>query len=308
MNHGLTTRSSRQSPAAFVRWLLRLNANVRSRQNMDAILFSANPSMVTVDDAIRHLSTHDELYWEVGFRIAKDSFSFPMLGFIHISGSQVEYRATISDIVPFSPDHYDNKKLAERVKPKSWLQEWKKNVGVARTHPWKNALVMTEIVPFSYDTCSIYKYDGTLIQKAPQGYARVLPPGHGDRAMAARARGRTPPPTLAEKNLEDIMVHQLDAIEPGLRLEKRQLSTPAGRLDLLCRDAKGNYVVVEFKRMQGTDQVVGQILRYMGWLSETYSASKVRGIVVVGKKDQALTYALMTIPNVQVKEFKVRVE
>ena len=36
---------------------------------MDAILFSANPSMVTVDDAIRHLSNHDELYWEVGFRI-----------------------------------------------------------------------------------------------------------------------------------------------------------------------------------------------------------------------------------------------
>ena len=61
--------------------------------------------MVTVDDAIRHLSTHDELYWEVGFRIAKDSFSFPMLGFIHISGSQVEYRATIRGIMPFSPDH-----------------------------------------------------------------------------------------------------------------------------------------------------------------------------------------------------------
>lgn len=275
---------------------------------MDAILFSANPSMVTVDDAIRHLSTHEKLYWEVGFRIAKTALSLPMLGFIHISGSQVEYRVTIRDIVPFSPDHYENKKLAERVKPKSWLREWKDNVGVARSHPWKNALVITEIAPFSYDTCSIYKYDGTLVQKAPQGYARILPPGHGDSALAARARSRTPSPTLAEKNLEDFMVHQLEAIEPGLRLEKRQLSTPAGRLDLLCRDTKGNYVVVEFKRMQGTDQVVGQVLRYMGWLSETYGANKVRGIVVVAKKDQALTYALMAAPNVQVKEFKVRVE
>ncbi len=167
---------------------------------------------------------------------------------------------------------------------------------------------MTEIVPFSYDTCSIYKYDGTLVQKAPQGYARVLPPGHDDGVLAARARNRVPRPTLAEKNLEDFMVHQLEAIEPGLRLENRQLSTPAGRLDLLCRDTKGNYVVVEFKRMQGTDQVVGQVLRYMGWLSETYGANKVRGIVVVAKKDQALTYALMAAPNVQVKEFKVRVE
>jgi hypothetical protein len=34
----------------------------------------------------------------------------------------------------------------------------------------------------------------------------------------------------------------------------------------------------------------------------------VRGIVVVAKKDQALTYASMAAPNVQVKEFKVRVE
>lgn len=264
--------------------------------------------MVTVDDAIRHLSNHEELYWEVGFRIAKDAFTYPMLGFIHISGSQVEYRVTIRDIVPFSPDHYENKGLAERVKPKSWLREWKDNVGVARTHPWKNALVMTEIMPFSYDTCSIYKYDGTLIQKAPQGYARILPPGQGDRALVARARSQAVRPTLAEKNLEDFMIHQLEAIEPGLRLEKRQLSTPAGRLDLLCRDKKGNYVVVEFKRMQGTDQVVGQVLRYMGWLSETHGVDKVRGIVVVAKKDQALTYALMAAPNVQVKEFKVRVE
>ncbi len=276
---------------------------------MDAILFSANPSMVTVDDARRHLADHEELYWEVGFRINRDAFSYPILGFIHISGSQVEYRVTIRDIVPFSPDHYENKRLAERVKPKSWLREWKDNVGVARSHPWKNALVMTEIVPFSYDTCSIYRYDGTLVQKAPQGYVRVLPPGRGDGALAARARRRPAPrPSLAERNLEDFMVHQLEAIEPGLRLEKRQLSTPAGRLDLLCRDAKRNYVVVELKRMQGTDQVVGQVLRYMGWLIQTHGADKVRGIVVVAKKDQALSYALMAVPKVQVKEFKVRVE
>ena len=276
---------------------------------MDAILFSANPSVVTVDDAIRHSSNHDELYWEVGFRINRNKFAFPIFGFIHISGSQVEYRSTIRDIVPFSRDHYENRKLAERVKPEIWLRECRDNVGDLRTRPWKNALVMTDIVPFSYETCSIYKSDGTLIQKAPEGYARVVPPSHGSGTAAAGVQTRIPArPTLAERNLEDFMVHQLEAIEPGLRLEKRQLSTPAGRLDLLCRDAKGNYVVVELKRMQGTDQVVGQVLRYMGWLSETYGIDKVRGIVVVAKKDQALSYALRAVPNVQVKEFKLLIE
>jgi len=103
-------------------------------------------------------------------------------------------------------------------------------------------------------------------------------------------------------------VGQIEAIEPGLRLEERQKSTPAGRLDLLCRDTNGNYVVVELKRNLGTDQVVGQILRYMGWLIETYGTDKVRGIVIVGSKDQALTYAVKAVRSVQVKEFKLHIE
>ena len=131
---------------------------------MDAILFSANPSMVTVDDAIRHLAEHDDLYWEVGFRIAKNGFSYPMYGFMHISGGQVEYRANIRDIVAFSRDHYEDKTLADRVKPEPWLTDWKENHNNIRSRPWKNALVMTEIVPFSYDTYSFKKYDGTKVR------------------------------------------------------------------------------------------------------------------------------------------------
>ena len=283
---------------------------------MDAILISANSSRVTVDDAIRHLAGHDELYWEVGFRIDTNRFesypSYPLLGFIHISGEQVEYKATIRDIVPFSPDQYEDKTLAERVKPKVWLQEWRDNLNDVRSYPWKNALVMTEIVPFSYDTCSFQKYDGTPVRLPPYGYVRVLPPSHSAEThkrlvSPIRTRGAEGS-SLAERNLEDFVVERLEMIEPGLRLEERQKSTPAGRLDLLCRDANGNYVVVELKRTQGTDQVVGQVLRYMGWLIETHGADKVRGIVIVGTKDPALSYAAMAVPNVQVKEFKLRIE
>jgi hypothetical protein len=32
---------------------------------MDAIVFSANPDVENVDDAVRHLSDHEEIYWEV---------------------------------------------------------------------------------------------------------------------------------------------------------------------------------------------------------------------------------------------------
>lgn len=277
---------------------------------MDAILFSANPSMVVVDDAIRHLSNHDELYWEVGFQIRKNVFSFPMAGYMHISGGQVEYRVSIRDIVPFSTTHYEDRALAERIKPEPWLREWKENINEIRSYPWKNALVITEIVPFSYDTYSFRKYDGTLVRVPPRGYVRVLPSSRSDKKPAVRPlRGRsTGGPSLAERNLEDFIVHQIEEIEPGLHLVERQLSTPAGRLDILCKDADGNYVVVELKRTRGTDQVVGQVLRYMGWLKEAHNTEKVRGIVIVAKKDQALSYALMAVPNVQVKEFKLLIE
>lgn len=283
---------------------------------MDAIMFSANPSMVRVDDAIRHLADHNELYWEVGFRIDPSNFSYPLMGFIHIKGGQVEYKTTIRDIKGFSPEHYESQGLAARVKPEPWLREWEQNYGDIRSYPWKSALVITEIEPFSYDTYEFSKYDGSPIKKPPQSYVRVLPPGKSGgltiQESSGTVRGKSSQmkrrPRLAEQNLEAIVVHQLEEIEPGLKLMKRQLSTAAGRLDLLCKDNQERYVVVELKRGQGTDQVVGQILRYMGWVQESYKTDQVRGIIIVGKKDQALSYAVKAVPNIQVREFKLSIE
>lgn len=277
---------------------------------MDSILFSVNPSMATVDDAVRHLTNHEELYWEVGFQIDRNRFSYPILGFMHIKKGQVEYKATIRDIIEFSREHYENEELAKRVKPEPWLQEWRENLNNVREHLWIYALVMTEIMPFSYDTRSFRKLDGNLVTLPPRSYINVLSPKPGavDRSSCPDQGCAPARSSIAERNLEDFTVHQLEAIEPGLQLEKRQLSTPAGRLDLLCRDANGDYVVVELKRTQGTDQMVGQVLRYMGWLSEAYGLGNVRGILIVGKKTKALSYASMAVPNLKVKEFKVSIE
>lgn len=131
---------------------------------MDAILFSADPSKVNVDDAIRHLSDHEELYWEVGFRISRrqcERFAYPILGYIHICGEQVKYVATIKNIVPYSPSHYE-----ARFKPIQWLSD--------QYCPWRNALLMTHIKPFSCNTCDFQKYEGGYVKNAPQNYIRVL--------------------------------------------------------------------------------------------------------------------------------------
>lgn len=264
---------------------------------MDAIIFSANPTMVDVDDATRHLEDHNELYWSVGFPIVKDQFSFPVFGFIHIGGGQVEYRALVSGIVPFSVSHYEDPSL----KPKPWRERWATE---PNERAWKNSLVMTEIVPFSFDTYKFEKLGGGLVTLPPQGYVRVIPPNQPSET----ARLRPSRISINERNLEDFVVQQLDEIEPGLQLVGRQLSTPAGRLDLFCQDVHGDFVVVELKKTQGTDQVVGQILRYMGWVREEYPDNKVRGVIVVPKKDEALRYALNATSSITAKEFKLSIE
>ena len=265
----------------------------------DAILFSANPSMVDIDDAIRHLDDHEKLYWSVGFRIAKttkNAFSFPLFGFMHIRGhGQVEYRALVTCIRPFLPEDYEN----SLVKPEPWRQDWINNHNNVRSRPWKNQLVMTEIVPFSCNTYLFKKCE--LIKLPPQGFVRVLLPNE------ASSLAQAPQISIAERNLEDFVVQQLDVVEAGLRLIERQKSTPAGRLDLLCQDARGNYVVVELKKTRGTDQVVGQLLRYMGWAKGEYPKAKVRGIIIVGKKDDALQYAINAAHDIEAKEFTLSI-
>jgi hypothetical protein len=283
----------------------------------DAILFSANLTMVDIDDAERHLEDHDELYWSVMFPIDVNRFSFPIFGFMHISGRQVERRALIDRIAPFSVDVFKSP-LAERVKPLSFRQLWESDPR-ERQRRWKNDLVLTEISPFSFDTLKFEKYPtgSGLVTLPPRNYIRVIPPNHPvepssipqiPRPSSSSTRPTQPPAiTLAERNLEDFVIAQLEKIEVGLRLERRQVHTPAGRLDLLCRDQQGSYVVVELKRMRGSDQVIGQILRYMGWVKEPYPNNNVRGIVIVQHKDAALQYAIKAIPNVEAKEFSLSI-
>ena len=76
----------------------------------------------------------------------------------------------------------------------------------------------------------------------------------------------------------------LHTLEPGLRFEDRQISTPIGQIDLLCRGADDKYVVVEIKVGDATDAAFGQILRYIGWIHSNFEDGEqnVRGILLAG--------------------------
>jgi len=106
----------------------------------------------------------------------------------------------------------------------------------------------------------------------------------------------------------------LALIEPGLKLYKRgsktgqQFETPdSGIIDLLTITADNQFVVIEFKRDQTSDETVGQVLRYMGWIRRHLSPTKnVRSYVVAFDFDKYVQYALYgmqhpLIPNAKGK-------
>jgi len=72
-----------------------------------------------------------------------------------------------------------------------------------------------------------------------------------------------------------------------------------GIIDILCKDKSNNYVVIEIKKGSETsDEVVGQLARYMGWVKQNLAKSKnVIGIIIAGGYNEKLRYAIKAIPN-----------
>src|SRR5947208_5212530 len=63
-----------------------------------------------------------------------------------------------------------------------------------------------------------------------------------------------------ERDLQLLLAADPGAIEPGLRLVKREWPTDVGPVDLMCRDSDDGWVAVEIERI-GTIDAVGQLTR-----------------------------------------------
>lgn len=116
---------------------------------------------------------------------------------------------------------------------------------------------------------------------------------------------------IKEKILEDVLEYNLSLIDPGLRLHSepgargRQFQTERGRIDLLARDRKGDWVVIELKRGMAGDKVVGQTLRYIDWVegNRARGHQMVRGVIVGALVDRNLLAAARAAHRIQLYEF-----
>jgi len=112
-----------------------------------------------------------------------------------------------------------------------------------------------------------------------------------------------------ESDLRRYLAQNPQKIEKGLTVIGQEFDTgEVGRIDLLCADSKGRDVVVELKRGRKSDDVVGQVMRYLGWV-EQHRNPAARGIIVVNEPDIRLTYAVRPMKDrIQVKFYRVMFE
>ena len=116
-----------------------------------------------------------------------------------------------------------------------------------------------------------------------------------------------------EQQLEDFIIENWEGTEFGKKydliyedgdLKSQQYRTDIGRIDILAKDNQ-SYVVIELKRNQTSDDTVGQITRYMGWIEEKLGDENVKGIIVAGKYDEKLYYAQKRLKDIEVFLYEV---
>jgi hypothetical protein len=132
----------------------------------------------------------------------------------------------------------------------------------------------------------------------------------GEIDEASLPQPHPPDLSLLERDLQKFVSRNLDVIERGLKADPgfqlEEYIIDVGRIDLLCKDAEGNWVVIELKADWAGDDAVGQILGYMNWVKENLpNGSTVRGIIVCKNTTGRVKAAIKWVPRLSVRRFNL---
>lgn len=120
-----------------------------------------------------------------------------------------------------------------------------------------------------------------------------------------------------EKHLEDFLVANWAQTELGRNYEiyaeggeciGQQYGTDTGPIDILAiRKDKKELLIVELKKGRAADAVVGQVLRYMGYVAQELAENDqtVKGVIIAQEEDQRIRRALAVTPNVSFYRYQV---
>lgn len=120
-----------------------------------------------------------------------------------------------------------------------------------------------------------------------------------------------------EKHLEDFLVANWSQTELGRThdiyeeeglLKGQQYPTDTGPMDILAiRKDKKELLVVELKKGRASDAVVGQVLRYMGFVMQELAEpdQAVRGVIIALEDDQRMRRALAMTPTIDFYRYQI---
>lgn len=147
---------------------------------------------------------------------------------------------------------------------------------------------------------------------------RTLLEGEGADHLVQETNDRLEDPNafVLEKYLEDFIVTNFQTIFKGKLIVHedaagnfgQQYATDIGSIDILAIEVQSNaFVVIELKKGRPSDQVLGQILRYMGWVKQNLCKpeQQVKGLVICHDRDPKLEYALAMTKGIEVKYYQV---
>ncbi len=105
-----------------------------------------------------------------------------------------------------------------------------------------------------------------------------------------------------EKQLEDFLIqnwdnthlsNDLELIFEDGEIKSQQYSTGVGPIDILARNKRNHsHTVIELKKGQTSDDTVGQVARYMGWVKNHLRDPEVNGLIIAKGIDRKLRYAI----------------
>lgn len=120
-----------------------------------------------------------------------------------------------------------------------------------------------------------------------------------------------------EKHLEDFLVKNWAQTELGKDYDiynedgepvGQQYPTDTGPMDLLAvKKDKSELLVVELKKGKASDVVVGQVLRYMGFVKEDLAEPNqaVRGVIIALEDDLRIRRALAVTPSIEFFRYQI---
>lgn len=113
---------------------------------------------------------------------------------------------------------------------------------------------------------------------------------------------------LVENWTQTLLSKDFDIYEEEGEPVGQQYQTDAGPIDILAvsKDKK-RLLVVELKRGRASDAVVGQVLRYMGFVKEQIAESDqtVEGAIIALEDDKRLRWALVSVPSITFYRYQI---